>query len=125
MKKHSKRSLIPLKYFKFLLPTLFLALVAFFWSSSQSGQTKLISSPQPVSQKVVIGRDQALKLIGEQDEVKNYIKEVPNAKILIDHFDQDANSYVIQIFEIKNGHTNTFNWYEINIQNGKIKQLLP
>lgn len=80
---------------------------------------------QPVSQKESISENAAFGIIAEQNDVKNYLKEVPNGKITLDHFDEDANSYVFQVFEFKDGHTNTFNWYEVNKENGELKPLFP
>ncbi len=65
---------------------------------------------------------QALEKVRNLPEVQNYFKAVPNAKVNLDHEDTPTNSYVIQVYEIKNGHTATFNWFEVDKSSGEIKK---
>ena len=80
---------------------------------------------QPVLQKENINENEALGIIAKQNEVVNYLKKVPNGEITFDHIDEETNSYIFQVFEVKDGHTNTFNWYAVNKESGKFKHMFP
>lgn len=110
---------------KFLGLAILFALLAFLYWQYLRKTPKSPIYTQPVSQKESISENEALKIIAEQSEVKNYLKEVPNGEITLDHFDQDSNSYIFQVFEVKNRHTSTFNWYEVNKDSRELKRLLP
>lgn len=125
MSKPSKPLSTHSKSFKFLAIISILFLLVAFWWLFILKSFQPPTPTQPVLQKESVDENKALKTIAEQEEVKNYLKEVPNGKIALDHFDKETNSYVFQIFEVKNGHTNTFNWYEVNKENGELKPLLP
>jgi len=66
-------------------------------------------------------RDAVIARISALPEVKEYLRTVPSGLVVIDHDDKDTNSYLIHVYEIKNGHTATFNWYVVNKATGEIK----
>src|SRR3990167_6705889 len=67
-----------------------------------------------------ISPDEAVAKIRELAEVKSYLEQVPNARVEIDSFDQETNTYLAHVYEIKDGHTATFNWYTVDKKTGKI-----
>ena len=50
-------------------------------------------------------------------EVQQYLKDVPNGKVEVDN--EDEGEYNVHVYEVKNGHTATFNWYTVSIKSGK------
>ena len=63
----------------------------------------------------------AIARVSRLPEVKEYLRAVPSGRVAIDHEDKETNSYLIQVYEIKDGHTATFNWYEVDKTTGEIK----
>lgn len=53
-------------------------------------------------------------------EVKDYLKRVSSGLVAING--EVDNSYLIQVYEIKNDHTATFNWYKVDKKTGEIKK---
>lgn len=64
-------------------------------------------------------KETALSRVASFPEVKEYLKVVPNAHIAIDK--DEANQYLIHVYEIKDGHTATFNWYIFDKKTKEIK----
>ena len=52
-------------------------------------------------------------------EVVDYLKRVPNGKVEVNGEEDDM--YMVQVYEIKDGHTATFNWYTVNKTTGAVK----
>lgn len=115
MKKPSKQS--PTLSKSFSLVTLGILLIAaiFLFSYSKSAKTPVSASPSPS-----FSANDATGIVANLDEVKSYLSQVPNAKVELDHEEKETNSYIIHVYEIKNGHTATFNWYTIDKTTGKI-----
>ena len=65
-------------------------------------------------------RDSAVAKVAVLPEVVEYLREVPSGLVVIDHEDKETNSYLVHVYEIKDGHTATFNWYEVNKTTGEI-----
>lgn len=55
-------------------------------------------------------------------EVKEYLRTVPGAIVEIDHEDRTTSSYVIHVYEIKDGHSATFNWYNVDKSTGRAEK---
>jgi len=70
--------------------------------------------------KQIISPNEALAKVRELAEVKSYLEQVPNAKVEVDSTDEETNTYLVHVYEIKNGHTATFNWYTVDKKTGKI-----
>ena len=64
-----------------------------------------------------ITSDQALAAVKNLSEVKEYLKRVPNGKVEVDN--ESEGEYNVHVYEIKNGHTATFNWYNVDPKTGK------
>lgn len=85
------------------------------------------STPQQktstVEKSTSITQEAAAKNVRNLPEVVLYLKDVPDGKIMFDHEEANTNSFVIHVYEVKNGHTATFNWYIVNKQTGKIEKM--
>lgn len=68
-------------------------------------------------------REQAVENVKKLPEVQQYLEDVPNGKVDVDNKDEDE--YLIHVYEIKNSHTATFNWYTVSIKDGKVESQLP
>ena len=69
-----------------------------------------------------ITKDEAVTKIKSLPEVIEYLKRIPNGQVLVNGEENDA--YMVQVYEFKDGHTATFNWYRVNRQTGEIKKEL-
>lgn len=63
--------------------------------------------------------NQAVENVKKLLEVQQYLKDVPNAIIEVDH--EDAGEYVVHAYEVKNGHTATHNWYRVSMKSGEVR----
>ena len=115
MKKPSRQSPTLSKSFKLVALGILLIAAIFLFSYSKSAKTSISTSPSPS-----FSANDATEIVANLDEVKSYVARVPNAKVELDHEEKETNSYVIHVYEIKNGHTATFNWYTIDKTTGKI-----
>lgn len=64
-----------------------------------------------------ISRSQAVENVKKLPEVQEYLKNVPNGKVEVDN--EGEGEYNVHVYEIKNDHTATFNWYIVSIKTGK------
>lgn len=65
----------------------------------------------------------AVENVKKLPEVQDYLKEVPNGKVEVDN--EDEGEYNVHVYEVKNGHTATFNWYRVSIKSGEVQEQLP
>ena len=79
---------------------------------------ELSSSPQPSA--ILISPEEAVEKVKSRKEIIAYLKRVPNAIIQAQSTTDEENSYQIQVYEVKNGHTATFNWYNVDKRTGEI-----
>ena len=70
-----------------------------------------------------VSRQQAVEKVKNLPEVKEYLKNVPNGKVEVDN--ELEGEYNVHVYEVKNGHTATFNWYRVSIKSGEIRSELP
>lgn len=69
--------------------------------------------------------DDALKKVLDLPEVDKYLERVENGFVHLDHIEDDGD-YIIHVYEIvqnredENGHSATYNWYEVKMCSGKI-----
>lgn len=70
-----------------------------------------------------ISRELAVENVKKLPEVQDYLKEVPNGKVEVDN--EQEGEYNVHVYEVKNGHTATFNWYRVSIKSGEVKSELP
>lgn len=69
---------------------------------------------------LILSENEVIEKVKSLSEVEDYLKKVPSAQILRNG--ETINSYLIQVFEVKNGHTATFNWYEVDKTTGEVKK---
>ena len=62
----------------------------------------------------------AIAKVSALPEVIEYLREVPAGLVTLDHEDRETNSYLIHVYETKDGHTATFNWYTVDKTTGAI-----
>lgn len=70
-------------------------------------------------------RNAAIAKISALPEVREYLRAVPTGIVALDHEDKETNSYLIHVYEIKDGHTATFNWYEVDKTTAEVRPLIP
>lgn len=66
-----------------------------------------------------ISRELAVEKVKNLPEVQEYLKNVPNGKVEVDN--EDEGEYNVHVYEVKNGHTATFNWYRVSIKSGEVR----
>lgn len=67
-----------------------------------------------------VTKKQAIENVENLPEVEEYLKNVPNGKVEVDN--ELEGEYNVHVYEIKDGHTATFNWYTVNIKSGEVKK---
>ena len=74
-----------------------------------------------LSRRAFISPEQkAVRQVNLLPEVKQFVLKVPGAKIEMDHFDSQTGEFIVHVYEVKNGHTATFNWYAVNPKSGQV-----
>lgn len=66
-----------------------------------------------------ISRNLAVDNVKKLPEVQDYLKRVPNGRVGVDN--ELDGEYNVHVYEIKDGHTATFNWYRVSIKSGEVK----
>lgn len=61
----------------------------------------------------------AVENVKKLPEVVQYLKDVPNGKVEVDN--ELEGEYNVHVYEFKNGHTATFNWYRVSIKSGEVR----
>ncbi len=67
-----------------------------------------------------MSKEQAITKVKALPEVIDYLKRVPNGLVLVNG--EEDSSYMIQVYEVKDGHTATFNWYSVDKTTGEVKK---
>ncbi len=66
-----------------------------------------------------ISRNLAVENVKKLPEVQEFLKNVPNGKVEVDN--ELEGEYNVHVYEVKDGHTATFNWYRVSIKSGEIR----
>lgn len=66
-----------------------------------------------------ISRQLAVDNVKKLPEVQEYLKDVPNGRVEVDN--ELEGEYNVHVYEVKDGHTATFNWYRVSIKSGEIR----
>ena len=74
----------------------------------------------PVVGSSKISRNRALENVKKLPEVQDYLKRVPSGKVEVDN--EEEGEYNVHVYEVKNDHTATFNWYKVSIKNGEVSE---
>ncbi|OGM29994.1 hypothetical protein A2801_00550 [Candidatus Woesebacteria bacterium RIFCSPHIGHO2_01_FULL_41_10] len=64
-------------------------------------------------------KEQAVDNVKKLPEVQQYLKDVPNGKVEVDS--EEEGQINIHVYEIKDDHTATFNWYRVDVESGKME----
>lgn len=67
-----------------------------------------------------ISKREAIAKVKALPQVTDYLKRVPNGLVLVNS--EEDNAYMVQVYELKNGHTATFNWYKVDKTTGEAKK---
>lgn len=68
----------------------------------------------------ILSKEDAIAKVKALPEVIDYLKRVPNSLVLVN--EEEDTEYLVQVYEFKNGHTATFNWYNVNKTTGEVKK---
>lgn len=67
-----------------------------------------------------ISHKQAIENVKNLPEVQQFLKDVPNGRVEVDNeLEGEIN---VHVYEIKDGHTATFNWYKVDKITGAVKE---
>lgn len=67
-----------------------------------------------------ISRELAVEKVKNLPEVQQFLKDVPNGRVEVDNeLEGEIN---VHVYEIKDGHTATFNWYKVDKITGAVKE---
>jgi len=67
-----------------------------------------------------VTKEDAIVKVKAISEVTDYLKRVPQGRVEVSS--EEDKSYLIQVFEVINGHTATFNWYNVDKTTGEIEK---
>lgn len=70
------------------------------------------------SENRAVSKEEAIVKVQALPEVVDYLKRVPNGLVAVNG-EEDA-TFMIQVYEFKNEHTATFNWYDVNKTTGEV-----
>ncbi len=90
-------------------------------TATASPSQETAASPIQISQ---ISEKEAIEKVRQLPEVKNYLAKVPNAHVQVSSFDEESGTYSIQVFEVKDNHTATFGWWDVEKISGNVKKSL-
>lgn len=68
----------------------------------------------------LVTEDEAVAKVKSLSEVALYLMGIPNGQVLVNG--EDDNEYMVQVYEVKNGHTATFNWYNVDKTTGEVEK---
>ena len=88
-------------------------------TATASPSQETVANPIQTSQTSEKG---AIEKVRQLPEVKNYLAKVPNAHVQVSSFDEESGTYSIQVFEVKDNHTATFGWWDVEKISGKVKK---
>lgn len=100
-----------------IIVILFIAIFSAWKNSTSQSQQ---SSTEYGSKEVIISKEDAVAKVKALPEVIDYLKRVPSGLVLVNG--EEDNTYMVQVYEIVNGHTATFNWYSVNKTTGELKK---
>lgn len=65
-------------------------------------------------------KEQAIATVKALPEVIGYLQRVPTGLVTVNG--EEDNTYMVQVYEFKNGHTATFNWYNVDKTTGAVEK---
>ncbi|MBI2646301.1 MAG: hypothetical protein HYW85_04625 [Deltaproteobacteria bacterium] len=70
-----------------------------------------------LTEKKAVAKVKALPAVVE------YLKRVPEGRIEVNG--EEESEFHVQVYEMKDNHTATFNWYSVDKTTGEVKELFP
>jgi len=67
-----------------------------------------------------VTEEDVLSAVKSLPEVADYLKRIPNGLVAVNG--EEDSAYMVQVYEIKDGHTATFNWYEVDKTTGEVEK---
>lgn len=87
----------------------------------QSNLPKQLSLPQRNTKTSnSLTKEEVITKVKALPEVTDYLKRVPSG--LVEVNGEEDNVYLVQVYEFKDGHTATFNWYKVDKTTGEVKK---
>ena len=78
-------------------------------------------NPKPrQTESSLVTKEVAIIKVKDLPEVKDYLNRVPQGIVAVNG--EEDTSYMIQVYEIKDGHTATLNWYTVNKTTGEVRK---
>lgn len=78
----------------------------------------LFKNSLPQSQQ--LSKKEAIAKVKTLPQITDYLKKVPNGLVVVNG--EEDNAYLVQVYEFKDGHTATFNWYKVDKTTGEIEK---
>lgn len=72
------------------------------------------------SENKAASKEKAVATVKALPEVIDYLKRVPTGLVAVNG--EENNTYMVQVYEFKNGHTATFNWYNVDKTTGAVEK---
>ena len=63
--------------------------------------------------------NQAIENVKKLPEVQDYLQRVPNGRVEVDN--ELEGEYNVHVYELKDGHSATFNWFTVSIKSGQLE----
>ncbi len=98
-----------------LIPVVIAVLFAFYSLSKNN-----LPKSQQSSAKYLLYQDDAVAKVKSLPEVIDYLKRIPNGLVAVNG--EEDSTYIVQVYEFKDNHTATFNWYTVDKTTGEVKK---
>lgn len=108
----------------FLITAVSLLIVWGIFLRQQNGKSQdevFLRQEKVTTQEKTLTEDEAIRKVSSLPQVQDFLKRVPGGQVRLDHEELQINSFIIQVFEVKDGHTATFNWYQVDKKTGEVK----
>jgi hypothetical protein len=89
-------------------------------SSAVTAQSSTTATPKAG----VTSKDQAVALVKNLQEIKDYLVKTPSGIIEFDHEDTANNAWVIHVYSMGTDQSFTFHWYSVNKSTGVVTKTL-
>lgn len=107
-----------------IVPAAVLLLFATLGLSKNNPPQAPYSSPSAIKTNPIpksgLTRAEAISKVKALPDVVDYFKRVPGGQVAVSG--EEESSYLVQVFEVKDRHTATFNWYRVNKNTGEVKK---
>ena len=68
----------------------------------------------------IVSEEEAVAKVRTLPEVVDYLNRVPNGVVAVNG--EEDTAYMVQVYESKDGHTATFNWYRVDKKTGAVEK---